>query len=139
MLLRGEIRCSIAIVSELIDGQRLSAKQIEVRGRIVSDIAASSTRVLLGACQIGTSPTETVMLRSLTGRSFTVTEVRCEGTGLSVERVRTATSYGPTFAVKQKVGASGEQNSKVFFRIRCSDAKEDEIVVPVSYYGIKGD
>jgi hypothetical protein len=136
---RGEFRCSIALVPELPDGQRLPPKQAEVRGRIIRDIEVSPANILFGACPIGASPAETVAFRSLTGRSFTVTGVRCEGDGLSAERVRTAASFGPTFEVKLRVSTSGDQGGKVFFRISCADGKEDEIAVPVSYYGLKGD
>ncbi|HEY7428459.1 MAG TPA: DUF1573 domain-containing protein [Gemmataceae bacterium] len=133
---RGEIHCTIALVPELSDGQRLPAKKIEVTGRVVGDVEASPPIISLGAYPIATSVEETITLRSLTQRPFAVTGVRCEGAGLSVERVRDALRFGSMFQVKQKIRAKGERNDKVIFGVRPEGGKDDEVVVSVSSCGI---
>lgn len=135
MAKRGEIRCSISAVPELGDGERLPPRRIEVLGRIVRDIEFSPPGVFFGGCPVGTSKTETVTLRSLTGQLFEVSVMRYEGDGLSVERRGSARGGGFAFEVKQKADWSGEHSGKVIFRIARSGGKEEEIMVPVSYCG----
>jgi hypothetical protein len=135
---RGALACSVTVIPELSDGSRLPPRQLEVRGRIVSDIEASPAGVLFNACRVGTSKTETVTLRSLTGQAFTVTDMKCEGNGLSVQRRGSASKGGGlAFEVTQKAESNGEHNGKVIFRISRSGGKDEEVVVPVSYFGFK--
>lgn len=131
----GAIHGAITVVPESSNGDRLPARQMELLGHIVSDIATSPSSVFFNSCALGTAKTETVTLHSLTGQSFAVTGTRCEGDGLAVEKRAITSGGGHAFEVKQKVAWSGEQNGKVFFRIRRPDGSEEEVVVAVSYFG----
>jgi hypothetical protein len=135
---QGEIRCTISLVPELNDGRRLAAKKVEVGGRVVGDIEASPPTILLGACSVGMTAEETIALRSLTGRAFAVTGMRCEGAGLSVERLRKARQFDPAFQVKQSIDAKEERLGKVILGVRPDGGEEREVVVPVSSRGIDG-
>lgn len=138
-LRRGAIRCTISLVPELPNGKRLPEKKVLVIGHVVGDIEASSPSVLFGAQKVGTTAEDTITLRSLTVRPFSVLNVRCEGVGMSVERVRDASPSESVFRIKQTVNAAnGEQHAKVVFRVRPKGEKEEDVVVPVSYCGIKG-
>ncbi|MHB1426673.1 MAG: hypothetical protein ACYC3I_26230 [Gemmataceae bacterium] len=134
---RGEIRCTISIVPQLTDNRRLPPRRVEVFGRIVSDIEASPPTIIFGTLPVGGSKSETVTLQSLTGRTFTVMGMRCEGVGLSVERATTSEGVGLDFVVKQKGEQRGEQNSRVFFKVVHSGGREEDFVVVVSYCGIE--
>lgn len=134
---RGAIHTSISIMPVVSEGERLPPRQIEVLGRVVSDIDVSPPGVFFAGCPVGTTKTEKVTLRSLTGQEFEVTAMRCEGDGLSVERRGSARGGGLAFEVKQKVDWSGEHNGKVFFRIGRSTVKEEEVMLPVSYTGFR--
>ncbi len=135
---RGVVNCSIAVVPTLDNGRRLPAKQINVHGHIVNDIEASPPSIIFGAGTLGTSLRETVLLRSLTGRSFTITGIRHEGEGLSVKRVPAEVTIGSAFAISQIIGKEGDQVGQVVFRLSHTEGPEEEVVVPISWYGIKG-
>jgi hypothetical protein len=119
----------------LADGQTLPAKKLQVLGRIVGDIEAPSTTVMFGAGPVGTIVKETIGLRSLTARQFSVTGVRCEGDGLTVERLHEGSSATPSFRIQQKIGAKGERQGKVIFNVRPDGGKDDCVIVLVSWCG----
>ena len=137
MLPRGEIRCLISVTPELSNGQCLAAKKVEVRGRIVSDIEPSPSTLLFGACGLNTTATDTIRLRSSSRQPFTVKEVRCEGAGLKAERVADAGGSSAAFEVERRIVTPGEKNGKLVFRVARSDKQEEEVVVRVSYCGVK--
>jgi hypothetical protein len=131
-LSKGAILFSVDIVPELADGSCLPVRQLQVAGKIVGDVESSPQAVINGACLVGTTLEHSIVLRSLTGGPFDVTEVRCEGEGLSIERV----GNEPSFRITQRINARGDQLGKVILGVRTEVGRNDEVVVPVSSFGI---
>jgi hypothetical protein len=136
VLPRGPFQGSLWLQGVLPDGERVPAREVALSGEVVGDVAVSPPLVLWGAGQVGDERVQEVTLHSRTGRRLEVLGVQTKGAGLRVslwekkgESVRSK--------VRQWLLGVGEQHGQVVWQVRVEGSGVEEVVVPVSYWGMQ--
>ncbi len=115
-------------------GEALPSRTISVRGRVVDDVELTPTGVLFGTQSIGTTRTETVTLRSLTGTDFELVKVESRGVDTRVER-STGADANRRLLVHQKITAIGQYAGEIHLTVQDKDVSMRRIELPVMYFG----
>ena len=118
------------------EGRQLPAKDLKLRGRIVHDVIAVPAEIHFGQREFGTTGTESLCLRSLTGRKFRVESAIAASDNLIVKPSATD-SDRRVYAASLNFAKSGGQETTVTFRIREEDENRVyEVMVPIRYKGV---
>jgi hypothetical protein len=117
------------------DEQRCPSKSLSILGYIVEDVRASPNEIQLGRRDCGTNVEEAIRLDSLTGRSFSVIEIKPSG-NVAVTQLPTVATES-TYVLRVRIDAPGEQALGVKFVIRDQDGTQQELNVPVRYVGVE--
>lgn len=114
-------------------GEKLPARRIYIRGKIISDLSCDPPTVQVGLRKLGETFGEEVALRSLTRRYLGMVQSAAEGEGLTVE------SIGENrFRIHQTVNRTGSQTNQVRFSATITGRKLI-VSVPVEYTGLGPD
>lgn len=132
----GAFESAVMVVPQLDGGKELPAKLIPINGRIIEDLQVTPPAAMFGARQVGGLAEETVMLHSESGRRFHVIGVSAEGSGLVVESMPATLTDTPTFKIRQRITETGAQATRVIFRVRTTDGKDVQVLLPVNYLGL---
>lgn len=132
----GEFHAKISLHVTLPDGQTIVTKSIKVQGEIIEDVEASPSAVLFPSCPIGEQRTQTILLRSLTAKPFTIREINVTGEGLSIGKGEPSPGGAIAFQVTQRVIHEGKALGKVCFRVLTA-GQERDLEIVVSCYGEK--
>jgi hypothetical protein len=102
-----------------------------VEGRIASDVQAFPDSLVLGPGKKGDKLSESVTLRSASGRAFEVKKIDITSPDITVEPAVVPSASGKTFRIVQNVSKPGTLSSSVRFGIRKDNGKDSTIVVNV--------
>jgi hypothetical protein len=122
---------SILVTATRPDGTLLPDQQVPVTLEVAPDVEAIPATVEFGCRDVGTEAAETVTLRSLSGRPFTVERVAAEGDGLTVD----SSDRGHT--IRRRV-TGGPWEGRVRFTVRLSGGQVSQVIVPVRTHGFAG-
>jgi hypothetical protein len=117
-------------------GEPLGKVRFPVSGLVVCDVEASPPNLLFGSAKVGAACDEVVTLRSLTGRSVKLREVRSEGEGLMAEPLPATGSPGVGLRVRLALRRAGQFCGKVVAVCEVSGRSTVECEIPVDGYGI---
>jgi hypothetical protein len=115
--------------------QILPAKKLIVTGIMHDEVEPVPSPLVLGALPIGQTASETIALKSITGKPFKVEKVQSLSNGLRVELVERGDTKVPMVVVSQKSTTAGDQWTQAICRVRVGDQPSREIPLKIFYYG----
>lgn len=116
------------------DSRPLPPKELTVVGKIDDDVVGVPEDIAFGRVLIGSTRTESVCLRSLTGRQFQVKRYFADNSSFIVTPISGPDS---NFAVSTRFESVGEQSAKVEFLVQDDNGKEFRVAIPVRYHGAR--
>lgn len=128
----GAYKGTVTITPTLRGGERLPSLQLPLSAEVVPDIEAIPPDILMGGREVGTTQTETITLRSLTNRPYTIERTEAKGEGVDV-----AVSEDRTLKVKVQVTEPGSREGQVRVVVRPDGSSPIEIVVPIRVHGFR--
>jgi hypothetical protein len=128
----GEIKEEVT-VTPVRAGQRLPARKVSLRGRVVEDVQASEPSVHFGRRAVGGCGQETVMLSSMTGRPFRVVAARSNSPALVIHPW--PMQSGQAFILKVRFTMPGDIEVTALFEIEDHGGRRYTISLPVRYLG----
>jgi hypothetical protein len=117
-------------------GESLPKKRLRVRGVVKEDVEAVPAVLLLGACPVGGTAQETVVLRSTSGKAFAVSAVKTSTEHLVVELQGKAAPNLRQYRVRQRVAPGEPQAGTITFRVEAEGRQAMLVTVPVHYLAI---
>jgi hypothetical protein len=117
----------------LDSGERLPATRIRAEGVVSEVVQAIPSSLDLGAQPVGTTQKATVVLRSVTGKPFTIEKIEA-GKNLTV-MIAKSTQSEQWFEISQPVAGAGPQEAEVRFFAREAQGKLIDLSVQVKCYG----
>jgi len=112
-------------------GEAIPPKRLRVRGVVKEDIEAVPSVVLLGACPVGGTAQETVVLRSTSGKPFEVRAVKTTSQHLVAEREGQTAPNLKQYRISQRVTWGDPQNGSITFRVEAERGEALLVTVPV--------
>jgi hypothetical protein len=116
------------------EGQPLPTKSLEITGRVVHDVVAVPPEVFFGRQDCGRTGTDTLALRSLTGRKFRIAEVSPGSADMVVAGGRDPSGEA-VYTVRWRLTKAGDQRSGVAFTVIEGDGRRYVLTVPLAYFG----
>jgi hypothetical protein len=135
----GPFRFEVTLRATTSEGVVLPPVSFPVDGRVVPEITVVPERVLLGAAALGQTLEQTVFLRSLNGKSFTVEGLDYTPDVVSVEPLRKRFPTGKAFRVKRRITKIGPDSSTVRFEVRLPDAEALSLCANVHCWGLNSE
>jgi hypothetical protein len=118
-------------------GERIPPTRLRVKGVVKEAVEAIPPKLLCGACAVGQSVSETVVLRATGPKRFDVTAIE---TSSPATRVTPDGASGPdlkAYRVTQTAVAAEEQAASVTFHLRTETGRTRDIKVAVEYFGVR--
>jgi hypothetical protein len=116
---------------------KLPSVTLPVEGHILEDIQAVPEFLLFGSQPVGTTMTQTVLLRSASLKRFTVGAVTSLSDGLTIEPSdEGAIGSSKAFRVSQRIAKAGKQEANIVIPIRAADGTSSTVTVKVTYIGL---
>jgi hypothetical protein len=136
-LAAGDIRFEVAIQPVARGSERLPPVILPVQGVMREDVQAAPSAVMFGMVRAGQTVEETIVLRSVSGRKFTVKSAEAISKESELVPIR-AVDGSAEYRLRQAVKGMGSQARKAVFTVlELSSGKIVKVEVPVSYYGMK--
>ena len=135
-LASGPFRDTIQLVALSSEGRESPPVELVVEGVVIEDVQGVPETIYFGANPLGTSGTETVVLRSRTGVAFRVVKVENDSLDLTVRPEKSEAPAGRAFRFSQRFTRTGFQSGVVRFHVRAEGQPLIKIPVPWSYYGV---
>jgi len=120
------------------DGEQFDGVPLRVRGTVVDDVEMLPPMILAGAVTVGQTVTDTVVLRSRSGKRFAVTEVRPASGEVRCESPADAdTAAQCKFRITLHASEVGSQQFEVTFTVRTSaDSEGRALPLRLAYFGL---
>jgi hypothetical protein len=132
----GTFRFEVTLMPVGSEKTRLPDVRLPVECIILPEVQSLPQAWLVGANPVGEVVTETVVLTSLTGKAFEVSDVDVVSNELSVEPMAKTSPLGKAFRLTLRVSKLGEQKRTVTFSIRMQDGKVAKVPLCVNYVGL---
>jgi len=118
-------------------GEALPPVPLPVQGTVMEDVQAYPRAIVLGGKYVGAEIQEAVTLRSLTGKAFSVQDVRSDILEISVASAQSAGNDQCVYSVRVRVAERGHRQGWIRFGIRTQTAnKLVDLALPVMYHGL---
>ncbi len=115
---------------------RLPAVHLPVKGRVVDDIQADLSDVLLGERSIGEKGEGVVTLRSSKGQHFHIERIELPS-GTSAQEIKPQLPTRRTFQIVKLISKQGDDRALVRFIVKTASGETIVVPVGVASYGVK--
>lgn len=131
----GPFRLEVPLQPSGEDGKMLPAKELIVMGIMHEDVEPTPSPLILGAVPIGQTAKETIVLKSITGKSFKVEKIQPLSNDLRVDLIEKGDRKEPMFVVSQKGTTVGDQWTEALFRVQIENQPSRDISLRIFYFG----
>jgi hypothetical protein len=132
----GELNFTVSLEGITETGEPLPVYRVPVDGRVLPDIQISPPDILFGACTLGDTVAETIVLRSWSGKPFIVKQIRGIKDDLTIRPIKDTPSH-KEFIFTQVIRSAGNHNRVVQLILEEADGKGSKVIpIRISHLGI---
>jgi hypothetical protein len=136
-LLAGHFQFDIVLQAVPQDGATVPPVRLHVDGTVMEDVQSSPRALWFGARPVGSGCSETVILRSSSGRAFQVEGVETSSPSIAVAQVRSGGEKDwKLFRVTQEIAAPGLHEEEVRFVVKEVGQPLFKVGLPVTHHGV---
>lgn len=132
----GPVAFRVLLQGSLRDGTELPPYPVRVEGTVVEDIQALPALVQFGACPLGKTVQETIILHSLHEKAFDVEKIDNGSADLEVVPGTRVLPHRKEYRLSQKIARAENQSGRVEFAIRTGQGESLKVAVEVKYFGM---
>jgi hypothetical protein len=135
----GPFREVITLETPASNAQTIFRQQVVVQGVVREDIQAVPDCLVFGAHPVGTTVTDTIVLRAASKTGFTVESVDFSTGEEGTAEPKETSDDGKGFLISKRVTRVGSQKGKVVFSLRKDNGTVSAVAVSFTYVGISSE